>query len=105
MLKVLFESFFINLFGVFELSGLFLCNPFKKTFLLCFLLLQLICKSLKVFVLERCLNFQMFELVKEFNRFEFEVLEFFHLVKVLLLFEVNDFLIFGGSVFVLLFGF
>ena len=92
MLKVFLKPLLIYFFNLFNLFWLLFNNFIDKLLILFLFLLETLNKIFVRFSLKRYLNFEVLKIVVFLNGLKFKILNFFHLSKILLLFQLKFFI-------------
>ena len=92
MLKIFLEPLLIYFFNLFNLFGLFFNNFIDKLLILFLFLFESFNEIFVCFSLERYLNFEVLKIVVFLNVLQFKILNFLHLSKILLLFQLKFFI-------------
>lgn len=92
MLEIFLKSFFINFSNLFNFLRLFLDNFINELLVLFLFLLKSLDNILVGFSLKRDLHFKVLKIIIFLNGLEFKILNFLHLSKILLLFQLQFFI-------------
>lgn len=92
MLKIFLEPLLIYFFNLFDLFRLFFDDFINKLLILFLFLFESFNEIFVCFSLERYLNFEVLKIVVFLNGLQFEILNFLHLSKILLLLQLKFFI-------------